>query len=408
MNQALLVLNSLAVGLLLGMDRERSPGTRAGLRTFALAALFGSLCAALEAQTQTFLLLPAGMLVLGAMMIAAYRTVPDDPGTTTTVALLICYGLGAMIWLGQAQLATALALVSAMLLHFKTELHGAIRRLSEADLRSMLQFAVIAFVVLPALPDQGYGPYGALNPYRIWWMVVLVSGISLAAYAGLRLGGERLGLPLMAALGGAVSSTGTTLVISRAMHRGTLPRDNGVFVILGSNLVVLLRLALIAAAMAPTVLPGLAPVFLLGAAGGGMVVLRRWWRMRQSSSPAALDLFNPVELVFALASAALFAAVLLLTAWVHDRAGPGAVYTLSAVAALPDLDAVMLSIMRLLQLQQLAPREAVNAVTIAYLSNMLCKSGLVAILAGRAAAGEVVRGYAAIAAGMALGWLLSG
>lgn len=407
MDRALVVLTSLAIGLLLGLDRERSPGTKAGLRTFALVAVLGTLAAWLAQGSGEGLIVAAGLLAVGAMMISAYHgQQQDDPGTTTTAALLLCYGLGAMIGYGETYLATVIALAAAALLHFKAELHGAIRRLSEDDLRAILQFVAIAFVILPVVPDRGYGPYGALNPYRIWWMVVLVCGLSLAAYAALRIAGSRLGVPLLALLGGAVSSTGTTLVVSRQLRLGSVGSDVGTVIILGSNLVVLLRLGLIAAAVAPATLPQLLPVFACGAATGLLAPLRRWLRIHRAAETPSLQLANPVEMGMALGSGALFAMVLLVAAWLHDRAGAGAVYSMAAIMGLPDLDAVTLSVLRLFQLQQLAAGEAVTAVTIAYLSNMACKLVLVAGFGGRAALAGVARGYALVATGLALGWLL--
>jgi len=406
MEQALTLMSSLAIGLLLGLDRERSPGTKAGLRTFALVALLGTLSAWLAQEFDQGLIIAAGLLAVGAMMVSAYHATPDDPGTTTTAALLLCYGLGAMIGAGETYAATVIALVAALLLHFKAELHGFTGKLSEEDLRSILQFAVIAFAILPILPDQGYGPYGALNPYRIWWMVVLVCGLSLAAYAALRVAGHRLGVPLVAALGGAISSTGTTLVISRQLRRGTVGADIGAVIILGSNLVVLLRLSVIAAVVAPGVLMQLLPVFAAGALTGAWALLLRWRGIRRGAKRPTLELSNPTELGLALGSGAMFAGVLLAAAWLHDHAGTGAVYSMAAIMGLPDLDAVTLSILRLFQVHQLDVRQVVTAVLIAYLSNMACKLVLVAIVGGRGALGVVARGYAATAVGLVAAWAL--
>jgi uncharacterized membrane protein (DUF4010 family) len=129
-----------------------------------------------------------GLFLVGAMMIAAYLQSPPqdgDPGTTTVAALMLCYGLGVMVWHDEIQLAVMLGIASTMLLYFKPELRGLSQHMTRRDLLSMLQFAVLALIILPLLPDRNYGPYGALNPYQIWWMVVLIVGVGLAGYAGL-------------------------------------------------------------------------------------------------------------------------------------------------------------------------------------------------------------------------------
>ena len=160
-------VTSLAIGLLIGLERERSPGSRAGLRTFALVALFGTLTALLSEETNTPSLLLGGLLIVGLMTIAAYFRARDDsidPGTTTVAAILVCYGLGAAVWYDNDTLAIMLAIITTVLLYFKTELHGITEKLNRRDLISVLQFAVLTFIILPILPDKNYGPYEAINP----------------------------------------------------------------------------------------------------------------------------------------------------------------------------------------------------------------------------------------------------
>ena len=133
-------------------------------------------------------------------------------GTTTILAALLCYGLGVMTWYGQSQLAVAIGITATALLQFKTELHGFSEKLSRQDVTSILQFGVLTFIILPLLPDRGYGPHDALNPYHIWLMVVLVSGVNLVGYLTLRLVAARQSVRLAGVAGGLVSSTATTLV----------------------------------------------------------------------------------------------------------------------------------------------------------------------------------------------------
>src|SRR5450759_5243733 len=172
-------LTSLAIGLLIGLESERTPSAKAGLRTFALVALFGTLSALLSTKLGSPWLLIAGLLAVAGMIIAAYLNKPseplrpslpqeaqdreNDPGTTTVIALLLCYGLGAMIWYGLAELAVMLAIGITALLYFKPELRGISQRLTRRDLVAVLQFSVLTFIVLPILPDQDYGPYHAFN-----------------------------------------------------------------------------------------------------------------------------------------------------------------------------------------------------------------------------------------------------
>ncbi|NCN89902.1 MAG: MgtC/SapB family protein, partial [Gallionella sp.] len=147
-------LTSLTIGLLIGLERERNPSAKAGLRTFALVSLFGTLIALLADKSGSPWLLIAGLLAVAGMIIAAYLNSPaenHDPGTTTVAALLICYALGVLVWYDLSKLAVMLAIATTVLLYFKPELQGMTQRLSRRDLVSILQFAVLSFVILPIL-----------------------------------------------------------------------------------------------------------------------------------------------------------------------------------------------------------------------------------------------------------------
>ena len=180
---------ALAIGLLMGLERERNPAAKAGLRTFALTALLGVLTTHLATTLGEQWLIAVGLLLVGAMMIAAYLRDPQpagDPGTTTVAALMLCYSLGVLVWHNEIQLAVMLGIAATMLLYFKPELRGWSEHMTRRDLLSVLQFSVLSLIILPLVPNRNYGPYGALNPYQIWWMVVLIVGVGLAGYAALR------------------------------------------------------------------------------------------------------------------------------------------------------------------------------------------------------------------------------
>ncbi len=152
-------LTSLAIGLLIGLERERNPSAKAGLRTFALVSLFGTLVALLADKGHAPWLIVAGLLAVAGMIIAAYINTPtenNDPGTTTVTALLISFALGVLVWFGYSKLAVMIAITTTVLLYFKPELQGMSQRLTRRDLVSILQFSVLSFVILPILPDQNY------------------------------------------------------------------------------------------------------------------------------------------------------------------------------------------------------------------------------------------------------------
>lgn len=395
-------VTSLAMGLLIGLERERSPAAKAGLRTFTLVALFGTLCAMLAATTGFMWLLAVGLAAVAILIVSAYFGAPaaeGDPGTTTEIALLVCYALGALIWFGFALLAVMIAIATTVLLYFKPELRGITQRLERRDLLSILQFAVLSFVILPILPDQNYGPYQALNPYNIWLMVVLISGISLAGYIALRLIGQRYGAPLMGFLGGLVSSTATTLIYAR---HGKINEDLSrlaVLVILLANLVVIVRLGVVSAVVAPAILPALLPVLGGGLALGLLATAYGWRQLSTGKELPMPEMKNPAEIRTSLTFGLLYAAVLFFSAWLSDYAGSKGLYAVAVASGLTDVDAITLSSLRLYILAQLQPEQAVTAITLALVANLVFKFSLVAFIGGAALARRCLPGMLAIAVG---------
>jgi uncharacterized membrane protein (DUF4010 family) len=393
---------------MLGLERERRPGTNAGLRTFGLVAIAGTATALLAAEADTPWLLPAAALGLVAMMVAAdlHQADPDgQPDTTTTVALLLCFLFGAMLWHGHLQLTVTLALGTTALLYFKAELHGVTHKLTRQDIVSFLQFALITFVVLPVLPDQGYGPYGQLNPFKIWLMVVLTAGISLAGYAALRLAPQAGAVPLLGVLGGLVSSTATTLVFSRRVREDPKQAATALTIISIANLVVLLRIGVLAGILAPRTLPVVAPVLAAGLVAGAIWPLRNLLRLRGSRA-AVPEFGNPTDLRHALLFGAVFAVVLVVSAAFHDRAGTMGVYAISAFSGLADMDAIAISTFSLFTGGQIDAPQAARALVIALCANMGFKTLIVLVVAGRAPALQAAVSALALCGGLIAGALL--
>lgn len=406
-----LYLTALGVGLLIGLERERNPTAKAGLRTCALVALTGAMSATLAEAFSAPSILAVGVGAVAIMMIVAYYHHHEafhewDPGTTTIAAVVACYLLGAMVLAGHARIAVVLAILVTVLLYFKAELGGVARRLERRDLVSILQFAVVAFVVLPLLPDRGFGPYGALNPRHIWLMVVLISGVSLAGYVALRIVGREHGAMLLGLFGGLVSSTATTLAYSRHARSGKDLVPLAAMVIVTANLVLMARLAALAAIAAPKILGVLAPVLAAGLAGGAAVLVVGRRRDVPSKELPMPPIGNPAELRAALAFGLLYAGVLLVVAWLQPILGSKGMYAVAVSSGLVDVDAITLSSLRLYGLGSLAPGQAVTAIVLAILANAVFKLAAVRIVGG----GELLRrclpAMAAAAAGAGLGVVL--
>ena len=221
MNHPLVVQLALALGLgfLVGLERQRRGDPIAGVRTFPLIVVLGLLATVVSGAPDTALV-AAGLLAVAALVVTANLIQrggdsPPDPGITTEVATVVSYLLGVTIAAGQATLAVVTGGAMALILYWRQPVHQLVESMDPEELRALMRLALIGLVILPLLPDHGYGPYGVMNPFKTWLMVVLIVGISLAAYLAQRMLGARAGALLAGILGGLISSTATTASYAR-------------------------------------------------------------------------------------------------------------------------------------------------------------------------------------------------
>lgn len=398
-------LIAIGIGMLIGLERERIPSARAGLRTFGLVAMFGALVALLGEQLHSVAPFVTGLVLVGATIIAAYLRHPDasDPGTTSVAALLICYCLGAATWLGYAKLAVMLAVGTTVLLYFKTQLRGIATRLEPRDWISMLQFGVLSLVILPILPNEEFGPYGALNPYQLWWMVVLISGVGLAGYTALQLVGPRYGTAFVGIFGGLASSTATTMIYAKQARSLPAMSPVAALVILLANLVMVVRVAVVAVVVAPGVMSALAAAVIPALVLGLGAIAWQWRRLGNGGELVLPATGNPTELRTAVSFGALYAIVLLCAAWLSDRVGNSGLYALALVSGLTDVDAITLSTLRLFSLGKLELQAAVLAVVLGMIANLGFKTAMAFAIGGRALGWKALPGMGAVALGLGLG-----
>lgn len=400
LESVLALATSAGIGLLVGLERERNPLTKAGLRTFALIAILGCLVTLLAKETQSGWIVAVAMLLVGGAITAAYVVDPatkvDDSGTTTIVAALLVFALGALIALGHSRLAVAVGVSITMILYFKTELEGFSQKLTPEDLRSMLRFAVLSAVILPLLPDRplaASGPLAAVSPYNVWLMVVLISGVGLLGYVAWRLTLGRRGLLVTGLLGGLVSSTAATLVAARHARGSAGSNHSALTVILLANATMLLRVILLVALVAPAVLPSIA-LILAPALLVGLPLLVLHWRGASGSERQEEDAYrNPANLTTAICFGAIYAALLVLAAWLGEYAGPYGVYALAAVSGLADVDAITLSALQLTSTGALAVAQAAGAIALAVGSNLVVKTVLVYLTGGRSLGNGTALGF---------------
>ncbi len=342
---------ALAIGLLIGAERgwqERDHEDArqiAGIRTFSLAGLLGGFATLLAGELGSAVWV-ALLLALAALAVAGY--VSDvrrggDQGMTTEIALLMTFLLGSLALTEQRLLAAAGGIVLTLLLSLKDKLHALLKRLTAEELSGTLKLLFISVVLLPVLPNQGYGPWAFFNPYLTWWMVVLIAALGFSAYLAIRLIGSRKGLLLTAVLGGLVSSTVMTLTLARLRER--MPDALLACALLATSALMFPRILVEIGAIHPALLKELALPFAattLVYLGGTLFHALRGGRASQEA-PDEPGLRNPFELLPAMRFAALLSAILLLVEVGRRLFGDAGIYAVALLSGLADVDAITLS-----------------------------------------------------------------
>lgn len=382
---------ALFIGALVGIEREKrieeevEQGLRkqrgiGGLRTFILFAQAGAVSAWLSVQLATpWVFLGAGAMVT-AIVLAGYAATAREEGQlglTTEIAAIVTFLLGGTVLYGQAEIAVALAIATSAVLAFKQPLHGLVERLGREDLYAGLKLLFATFIVLPVLPDRPVDPWGALNPWRMWWLVILISGLSLVGYVATRVLGAGRGIPLTGLFGGLVSSTAVTLSLARRSVEGGGARLGHELAagILLSWATMFARIGVLVAAIQPVLLRRMAaPLAVALLASGGAAAWHHWRGRSAAGTADAVPLTNPFSLSAAIRFAALFAVVLLAVKLVETYFPASGLLAVAALAGLTDVDAITLSVAQ--PGAAVGASTAMAAIGVAAASNTLVKCGM--------------------------------
>lgn len=401
---------ALGVGMLLGVERERRKGegtgrAAAGVRTFALVGLAGGVSWRVgEVATAAVAL---GFVALAAI-VGYVRSHEEDPGLTTEVALVVDFLLGALAQRDTA-LAAGVGVATAIVLAGREQIHTIVREtLSERELHDGLLFAACALIVLPLLPDRGFGPHGSLNPSIIWRLVVIVMAIQAAGYVSLRAIGPRYGLLVAGLLGGFVSSTATIGIMGARAVREPGQRRGATAAAVASSVATIILLAIVVGAASLKTLRELAlPLTFAGLAAVGYALLFavRASRVKDEEKFERGRAFN---LRVAIVLAATVAIVLLVSSVLTAALGRAGLILGTATAGLADSQSAAISAATLSRDGQISASTAALAVLAALSANTLSKAVVAAVFGKRRFAADVWPGLALILAGAWSGWAVAG
>jgi len=331
----------LVIGMLVGLERGFSlkgmaDGRRvAGARTFALLGLGGGIAGLLGSIGQG---LVAAVLMLGAIAMLALAYAPRlkaEADVTSPVAAVATLGIAYLAGGGLIGLALAAGAATVGILALRSEVHGFVDRLDERDIKSLARFAIISLGVLPFLPNASFGPYGAWNPFKLWWVVVLVTGFSFAGYIANRMFGARRGTIATALIGGIYSSTAVTQSLAQRLGSKQAGRAEPAGIALATA-VMYLRVLVLVAVLAGRMLVPLAIIVapaLIVAWGVG------WWLYRRApTSDKGVPPGNPIALVPALTFLAFVAVAAVAARWAQGEFGEQGIALLLFLMGSMDVD----------------------------------------------------------------------
>jgi uncharacterized membrane protein (DUF4010 family) len=382
----IILLLSLGLGLLVGMQRQAANSKTAGIRTFPLITLTGTICGFIAKEFDGWIL-AAGFIAIAALLVVGnlFRIKADDEtgaGITTEMAVLMMFAIGVYLVFGEKIVAVVVTGVVTVLLHFKSALHGWVNKFGQEDLKAIMQFVLISMIILPVLPDKTYDLYESLNPKNIWMMVVLIVGISLVGYFIYKFIGSKAGVLLGGILGGLISSTATTVSYSRMARKTEAISKLAAFVILTASAVSLVRVMIEISVVAPTSFKGF--IFPLVAELLMMIILVfiLFFQNRKQKSEIPVQ-SNPAELKGALIFALLYGAISFISAAAQDNFGDKALYIVSVISGLTDLDAITLSTAKMTEEKSIDVSLGWRLILVATLSNMVFKGGMALIMGNR-------------------------
>ena len=368
----------IGIGLMIGLEREYSIHKEndeifAGARTFPLVALLGFLSGMLSQSISSWIAITSFAGVIALVSISYFAlTKKNEIGATTEISFLITFVLGILVYAGKTQEAVACAVMVTLLLSLKFQFKDLLGRFPKRDYLDLVKFLIIASVILPILPDSKFGPYGILNPKEIWYVVVLISGVSFAGYIVTKLVGTQRGIIISGFVGGFVSSTVIAWDFS-AKSRQDIQNSNlyAAGIILAST-VMFVRILILVYIMNTELGKVLTiPTLILFFTG---LIFSYFLSKRKSGGNEVSDIqfSNPLNLKNAILLTLFFVALQMLIQFVKEESGNSGIYLISGISGLLDLDAISLTLSKF-DSDSETIRNSSIAILIAAISNTIFK-----------------------------------
>ncbi len=394
---------ALFISILIGLQREYAyeepdrehPG---GVRTLALMGLLGCAAAMLADHLESAWPFAAIVLVIGSMYAINYgiEAKKGKAGLTTEGSVLLTFAIGALIYFEYITLAVALGVTTFALLSTKWQLHQFARQLTREDIYATLKFALISAIVLPILPDHPFGPapFDILNPFKIWLLVVFISGISFVGYILIKIIGAEKGIGLTGLLGGLASSTAVTMSFSQKSRQNETMGRVLAFAIIIAWTVMFARVIIEVTVVNPSLFALLWQPVAAAMGAGLLYVLYLYYSQKAHTEKESIEFSNPFELGPAIKFGLIFTLVLVISKAAQIYMGESGIYLSSFLAGLADVDAIALSMAQLdLKSAGISDTLAAQAIVLAAVANTFAKGAIVLLTGSRTLRMTILPGY---------------
>ncbi len=380
---------AIAISFMIGLQREFAKGGKkrslaAGERTYALLGLVGCLAAMAADELTSPLAFLIVLLLVGFYLSIAYFISASSGriGLTSEVAAVIAVLIGSLCYWGYLALAVAIGIATTTILSLKVEANKLAQTLTEGDISAALQLAIISAIVLPVLPNQSFFPvpFDVLNPFKIWLMVVFISGISFLGYVAIKIAGPERGIGITGFLGGLVSSTAVTLSFSERSNRDVDLAKPFALAITVAWTVMFPRILVEVGVVNPELLK-VVWIPIVAAGTVGLIYCGYLYFSQRAAEKGDVEFSNPFDLASAIKFGILYGIVLLVSRAAEYYLGDTGLFLSSIVSGVADVDAITLSVAELTRTGGLDLGIASRAIVIAAMSNTVVKGGI-AIVGG--------------------------
>ncbi|WP_318309649.1 MgtC/SapB family protein [Flagellimonas crocea] len=377
---------AFGLGLLVGLQRERTDNKMAGIRTFTLIGVLGTVTGFMTRDFDNPFILPTFGIAIAALLVMANvvklkKFDEADVGQTTEVAALLMFALGAYLVLGNQVIAIIVGGAMAILLYIKDKMHGIIDRLKKKDISAIMTFVGISLIILPILPNETYGPLDVLNPNNIWLMVVLIVGISVTGYFIYKFVGKKAGIVSNGILGGMISSTATTISYARKTSKVKSINKIATFIITVASAISLVRVLVEVGVVIPENLPQIILPLMVEFLVLLIISIVLFYLINKEEKDDTMpEPENPAQFKSALIFGLLYGFILLAVAFTKEEFGNNALYAVAIISGLTDVDAITLSLSQLIKGGGLDTSLGWKLILLATLSNLLFKGVMAAAL----------------------------